>query len=502
MGFTHWSGTPAGQHVPGVTLTTDFGGLPVVWEDYSYGTLSVVGEGGLYGPQVVRLVTTDEAWQATVLTPDVAAASEVAVTAVAAVTGLGDGEWLHLIRIKPPNGEDGHTIAVTADGRVELASVWATQAVSQPGSVAPGDVLQVRVSASIGGGQSTVHAEVTRDRDEQVILSHTAQVSLDGAEFAPPSVGKTTWESATTTTIDFHAIRVDTGPGVASAAPAVEPAGDGIRWNRKGAGPVVLRGRDGDRVALHRKPHQSIPDGVPGRWRVQDADDFTRLDGSVWTTLRGSKQWLYGDPHNPSLDDAAFRADHATVEAGALRLSWDPTPTPVGDGTVYPYAAGIAHTGNSSRWVFEPPVYIEARIMVPDMPGIWPAFWMLPTPVDDHWPPEIDIAEWIPDGNPDGLTHPKFNYHWNDDGGPQQVGWEMYGTRGRTESGEWHTYGLLWQPGRVQAFLDRRPGPVVEGPHVTSAPMYLILSTGVRKGETPPAGAMLVDWVRVWSPIG
>lgn len=501
MGFTHWSGTPTGPHVPGVKLTTDFGGLPVVWEDYSAGALTVTETPGVYGDRVARLETTDQAAQATVLAPAVSAAAEVAVTVVAAVTGLGDGEWLHLVRVKRTGGDEGHTVVVTADGRVELVSAWASQARTEPGSVAAGDVLHVRLSAGIGGGRSVVHVEVTRDGDELTVLSHTADVALDGETLDPPMIGKTLWESATTTRIDVHAVRVDTGPGVAAEAPPLEPAGDGVRWNRKGVGPVTLRGRDGARAAVHRKPHASIPDGVAGRWQLRVADDFDSLDDSTWTTLRGSKPWLYNDPHNSSLDDSAFRADRADVVAGALRLSWDPAPTQVGDGTVYPYAAGIAHTGNSSGWVFEPPVYIEARIMVPDMPGIWPAFWMLPTPVDDHWPPEIDIAEWIPDGNPDGLTHPKFNYHW-DDGGPQQAGWEMYGTRGRTESGEWHTYGLLWQPGRVQAFIDRRPGPVVEGPHVTSAPMYLILSAGVRKGQTPPAGAMLVDWVRVWSPIG
>lgn len=256
MAFTHWSGTPTGQHVPGVELGTDFGGLTVLWESYSTGTLEVAPGASPYGDRAVRITTSAAAGEASVLraaVPAVSSASEVAVTAVTAVTGLGDGEWLHLVRVKRTGGDEGHTVVVTADGRVELVSAWASQARTEAGSVAAGDVLQVRLSAGIGGGRSVVHVEVTRGGDEQTILSHTADVALDGETLDPPMIGKTLWESATTTTIDVHAIRVDQAAGAGSALPVDEPYGQGLVVHRKGSGPVTLRRAGTGRVGVNRR---------------------------------------------------------------------------------------------------------------------------------------------------------------------------------------------------------------------------------------------------------
>lgn len=250
-------------------------------------------------------------------------------------------------------------------------------------------------------------------------------------------------------------------------------------------------------------PSAPAPQGVSGTWRVAMADEFsgTSLNRSVWTAHRGLEPYTYGHPFNAALDNYAFDPSRATVKDGSLRLSWDKTPITVQNSsapytTTYPYTAGIAHTGKGFAFTHG---FVEARIWVPDTPGLWPAFWMLPTPVDKDWPPEIDIAEIIPDDTPDGLYKPHFNYHYKDAAGNhQQSNWKWYGDAGKSYAGSWHTYGLLWEKGKLQAFIDGKPGPSYASSSVTNSPMYVVLSSGVRKGYSPPAGSMLVDYLRVW----
>lgn len=250
-------------------------------------------------------------------------------------------------------------------------------------------------------------------------------------------------------------------------------------------------------------PSTPMPQGVTGTWNLTMRDDFdgTSLNTSVWTPHRGLDPYTYGHPYNANLDDYAFDPSRVSVRDGHLRLSWDRTPITVQNSTApftttYPYTAGVAHTGKGFSFAHG---FVEARIWVPQTPGIWPAFWMLPTPVDKDWPPEIDIAEIIPDDTPDGLYKPHFNYHFKDAAGNnQQAHWKWYGEAGKSYAGSWHTYGLLWEKGRLQVFLDGKPGPSYTGAEVTDNPMYIVLSSGVRKGHTPADGAMLVDYLRVW----
>lgn len=238
------------------------------------------------------------------------------------------------------------------------------------------------------------------------------------------------------------------------------------------------------------------------RWRRVFTEEFdgTTLDSEVWTPHRGTEPWTYGHPYNAALDAYSFDPSRVSVRRGVLNLAWDPTPSTVqnndGTSTTYPYTAGLVHSGKGF-WFTEG--FLEARIRFDERPGLWPAFWLLPTPVDQDWPPEIDIAEMIPDDTPDGLYHPHFNYHWKDaSGGFHQSGWKWYGREGRSYAGGWHTYGLLREDNLLQVYVDGEPGPSFEDPAVTTQPMYVVLSTGVRKGYAPEAGVMQVDHVRAW----
>jgi beta-glucanase (GH16 family) len=161
---------------------------------------------------------------------------------------------------------------------------------------------------------------------------------------------------------------------------------------------------------------------------------------------------------------------------------------------------------------------IEARIMVPEAQGFWPAFWMLGNNiVTDSWPAcgEIDIQERVnAAGKPD----------WNDGSihGTGFIG-ENLGTRYNFPSGQtatgWHTYGMIWKPGSIQLYIDD-PGniyasytpaslasfPGAVWPFDSGNAQYLIVNLAVGgswpgnpTSSAPFPSETLVDYVRVYA---
>ena len=156
---------------------------------------------------------------------------------------------------------------------------------------------------------------------------------------------------------------------------------------------------------------------------------------------------------------------------------------------------------------------IEARIRIPVGPGVWPAFWMLGSDIDQRpWPAsgEFDIMENI------GRE-------------PDQIHGSIHGTgftgtplgkatklpSGQAISADFHTFGLLWSPGKVQYYVDDPAQPYAtftpaDLPHGAVWPFddgrYFILLNlavggawpGPPTAATPSTLEMLVDYVRVY----
>lgn len=224
-------------------------------------------------------------------------------------------------------------------------------------------------------------------------------------------------------------------------------------------------------------------------------DDFegTQLNRSAWTPQRGLPPHTYGSPFNPEVEDTFFEPGQVSVSDGALRLRLESrnVTDPLG-GARYSHVSGVVHTGASFSFTYG---YAEARILIPQGEGLWPAWWMLPTPVDERWPPEIDITE-LTDVSASSL--PTFNVHYIDDSGAtRQVGPISYSDAAMPYVGAWHDYGLQWEPGRIAIFVDGQEVGSHEGPEVPSGPMYLVLGMGAERGTSPPASELLVDRVLV-----
>jgi beta-glucanase (GH16 family) len=106
---------------------------------------------------------------------------------------------------------------------------------------------------------------------------------------------------------------------------------------------------------------------------------------------------------------------------------------------------------------------IEAKIMVPESQGMWPAFWLLGNNIATiDWPAcgELDVMEHIDGSNPPpyvGAAPP--GYDW--------IAGSVHGGTGSNVESEsqtyhpaafsaaaWHTYGMIWTKGQIQYYVD------------------------------------------------
>ena len=156
---------------------------------------------------------------------------------------------------------------------------------------------------------------------------------------------------------------------------------------------------------------------------------------------------------------------------------------------------------------------IEARILLPEGQGIWPAFWLLGNNIAViDWPAcgELDVMEHIDGSNPlnEGFDWVQGSIHGTGLNGDNQ-----YHPAGFSPSA-WHTYGMIWSKGQIQYYVDAPANiyatftpstqagtwPFDDGPEF----ILLNLAVGGNWPGNPDAttsfpAAMAVDYVRVYS---
>ena len=103
--------------------------------------------------------------------------------------------------------------------------------------------------------------------------------------------------------------------------------------------------------------------------------------------------------------------------------------------------------------------YCEARLALPSISGIWPAFWMLGANIDEvGWPKcgEIDIMEAVNFNNVVYTT-----LHWNSNGLDGEYSPKDYGNGSGSQKGylvddrtEYHTYGMEWTEEYIKTYVD------------------------------------------------
>lgn len=169
-------------------------------------------------------------------------------------------------------------------------------------------------------------------------------------------------------------------------------------------------------------------------FEVDGAPDPTRwgfdLGGGGW----GNRELQY---YTDSLDNAFIEDGVLTIRA--LRE----------DHQGYEFTSARLVTRQRGDWLYG---RVQVKARVPEGRGTWPAIWMLPTDVlYGIWPNsgEIDIMEHV--GYDPNVIHgtihtAAFNHMIN-----TQLG---FSTDIPTATSEFHLYEMIWEPGRIELFID------------------------------------------------
>jgi beta-glucanase (GH16 family) len=162
---------------------------------------------------------------------------------------------------------------------------------------------------------------------------------------------------------------------------------------------------------------------------------------------------------------------------------------------------------------------IEARMLLPESQGMWPAFWLLGNNIKTlNWPAcgELDVMEHIDGSNPPGGNLAGDWIAGSVHGGT--VSNEANGTQQYQASGfsaaAWHTYGMIWSKQQVQFYVDDPTKPYATFTPANfpgtwpfdQGPQFIILNLaiggdwpGSPNGTTVFPGDMQVDYVRIYT---
>jgi autotransporter-associated beta strand protein len=246
---------------------------------------------------------------------------------------------------------------------------------------------------------------------------------------------------------------------------------------------------------------------LPGgsTWALRFADEFNDvyagnqmgLDPDKWSP---AYPWTRVHNYPAYIRDENIRVN--TNDNGLLQL-WGKRESFGGQ----PFTSGaINSNGKLNLNMTGQAGYIEARMRMPDFLGAWPAFWSL----QEGWPPEIDMMEFVRNGPGSPNTSPNnyvANVHFKNASGQNASSWSGFKNAGAGDlTAGFHNYGLRWTDSTLTWYIDGRQFHSYTGPAAIAQMqrMYLILNLGIGgwPGD-PPAGEDVnksfdVDWVRVW----
>lgn len=241
-----------------------------------------------------------------------------------------------------------------------------------------------------------------------------------------------------------------------------------------------------------------------------DEFDGSAVDTTKWEFMIGNGA-EYGNPGwgNNELQYYTSRPENASVSGGMLHITARQESF-----AAFNYTSARLRTLNKADFLYG---RMEARIKLPSTPGIWPAFWMLPTNSPyGGWAAsgEIDIMESVNYADTIyGSIH--FGGNW-----PNNTHLTCTRTGGIDYSLDFHRYAIEWQPGLIRWFIDdvayctrgQSQWYSTAAPSDPDAPfdsMFHFLLNVAVGGNFPgnPNGSsvfpqtMTVDWVRVYQSV-
>jgi serralysin len=248
--------------------------------------------------------------------------------------------------------------------------------------------------------------------------------------------------------------------------------------------------------------------------RLSFDDEFETLnlrrgDEGVWSTSYGYRGianftlptnrelQLYVDPDFVGAGSRPLRLQPFAVRNGILDITADRAPQALRRAMWgYRYYSGLLTTRRSFAQQYG---YFEIRARFPATPGAWPAFWLLPA--NGAWPPELDVLEYL--GRDPNVYWAGFH--------TTVSGYRTTPVTQRVRiagpSGQFHTYGLLWDREAIVWYLDGAEVRRIATPGDMHAPMYLLVNLAIGGGGWSGAPnfftrfpmRMSVDYVRAYA---
>jgi beta-glucanase (GH16 family) len=248
-------------------------------------------------------------------------------------------------------------------------------------------------------------------------------------------------------------------------------------------------------------------------------DEFNgdSLDTTKWSYMNGTRD-VYGSSQGPMFwgnnELQYYTQDAVQVTGGNLIITATRQDMP--DGRTY--SSARLCTRDNAYWTYG---YFEARIKLPAISGMWPAFWMLPQP-STKANTSNQYGGWASNGEIDIMEakgrlsdYVDTTVHYGNQGSST---YKTTSVKLNKSIDEWHIYALKWTQDSLTWYVD---GDVVfkvssddwwsqMAPDSSTAPFdtnfYILLNLAVGGnydgGRTPDesftSAAMTVDYVRVY----
>jgi hypothetical protein len=243
---------------------------------------------------------------------------------------------------------------------------------------------------------------------------------------------------------------------------------------------------------------------VPGAWVKTLDDEFNgkKLDEKVWRSFGPN---YYDKLSHWSKSNVRFEYGMAVLRYEKRTGFQNDSPKEAST----PYASGYLDTYDLWTQRYG---YFEARVKVPEAPGLWPAFWMMPdrgkVAGPEQWKRqdtanggmEFDILEHLSRWG----SH-RFNIAMHYDGyekDHKQIGSDKI--YAEPDKDGFVTCGLLWEPGLVVYYYNGKEVLRWKNPRISSVPEILMFTmpmggwdnNGLDDSKLP--ADFDIDYVRVW----